>query len=176
MFLPAYVSVPLCFRPPASLSVCVYVRLYPCLSASLPVCTPSVCTLNTVAHRALFHRSLSTYSVLFVLLACPVLSFFLLIFSFLFFLFFSSFFSSFFSFTFTFSFTFSFSFSFSFSSSLIFSLPILLTLLALPATHHFLSKNLYREHTLRNCDVPHAATHPFELKTLYRERGELRRP
>ena len=130
-YVSPYVSVRLCFRP----------------HASLPVST-----LSTVAHRALFHRSLSTYSVLFVLLACPVLSFFPLIFSFLFFLFFS--------------------FSSSFSSSLIFYLPILLTLLALPATHHFLSKNLYREHALRNCDVPLAATHPFELKTLYRERGE----
>ena len=92
MFPSAYVSVRLCFRPPASLPVCtpaslrlrppvplpvcVSASLYPRLSASLPVCTPSVCTLNTVAHRALFHRSLSTYPVLFVLLACPVLSFF----------------------------------------------------------------------------------------------------
>ena len=56
------VSASLCFRPLASLPVCVYVRLYPCLSVSLPVCTPSVCTLNTVAHRALFHRSLSNLS------------------------------------------------------------------------------------------------------------------
>ena len=163
MFPSVCVSSSLCFRPPVP----------------LPVCTPSVCTLNTVAHRALFHRSLSTYPVLFVLLACPVLSFFPL--SYLFIPLLP---------------LFLFLFLFTFSSSLIFSLPILLTLLALPAihpfelktlyreqisgywaafpsaTHLFLSKPLYREHTLRNCDVPLAATHPFELKTLYRERGE----
>ena len=159
MFPSAYVSVRQRLCPPVSLPVCVYVRLYPCLSASLPVyvsvrlypCQSAslpVSTLSTVAHQALFHRSLSNLSVFFVLLACPVLSFFPLSYLFIpllpLFLF--------------------------FSSSLIFSLPIpiLLTLLVLPATHLFLSKNLYREHTLRNCDVPHAATHPFELKTLYR--------
>ena len=170
MFLPAYVSASLCFRPPASLSVCVYVRLYPCLSASLPVCTPSVCTLNTVAHRALFHRSLSNLSgsVCSSRLSCSFLISLIL-----------SFHSS----------------SSSFSFSLIFSLPIpiLLTLLVLPATHPFwlrtlyreqisghwaafpsathlfLAKTLYREQALRNCNVPLVATHPFELKTLCRE-------
>lgn len=75
-YVSVYVSASLCFCQPMFPSPYVSVRLYPCLSASLLVCTPSVCTLNTVAHRALFHRSLSTYSVLFVLLACPVLSFF----------------------------------------------------------------------------------------------------
>ena len=134
------VSASLCFRPPMFPSACV--------SVSLPLCPPvplPVCTLNTVAHRALFHRSLSTYPVLFVLLACPVLSFFPLSYLFIpLFLF--------------------------FSFSLIFSLPILLTLLVPTATHLFLSKTLYREHTLRNIDVPLAATHPFELKTLCRKR------
>ena len=181
MFPSAYVSVRQRLCPPVSLPVCVYVRLYPCLSASLPVyvsvrlypCQSAslpVSTLSTVAHQALFHRSLSNLSGFFCSsrLSCSFLFSLIL-----------SFHSS--------------SSSFSFSFSLIFSLPILLTLLALPAihpfelktlyreqisghwaafpsaTHLFLSKNLYREHTLRNCDVPLAATHPFELKTLYRE-------
>ena len=163
------VSASLCFRPLASLPVCVYVRLYPCLSVSLPVyvsvrlypCQSAslpVSTLSTVAHQALFHRSLSNLSGFFCSsrLSCSFL--FSLILSFH-----SSSSSS--------SSSSSFSLLLFFSSSLIFSLPIpiLLTLLVLPATHLFLSKNLYREHTLRNCDVPHAAIHPFELKTLYRE-------
>ena len=163
----AYVSVRQRLCPPVSLPVCVYVRLYPCLSASLPVyvsvrlypCQSAslpVSTLSTVAHQALFHRSLSNLSGFFCSsrLSC----------SFLFSLILSFHSSS--------SSSSSFSLLLFFSSSLIFSLPIpiLLTLLVLPATHLFLSKNLYREHTLRNCDVPLAATHPFGLKTLYRER------
>ena len=57
MFPSACVSASLCFRPPVFLPVYVSVRLYPCQSASLPVST-----LSTVAHRALFHRSLSNLS------------------------------------------------------------------------------------------------------------------
>ena len=51
------VSASLCFRQSVFLPVYVSVRLYPCQSASLPVST-----LSTVAHRALFHRSLSNLS------------------------------------------------------------------------------------------------------------------
>ena len=72
----AYVSVRQRLCPPVSLPVCVYVRLYPCLSASLPVyvsvrlypCQSAslpVSTLSTVAHQALFHRSLSNLSGFF---------------------------------------------------------------------------------------------------------------
>ena len=76
MFPSAYVSVRQRLCPPVSLPVCVYVRLYPCLSASLPVyvsvrlypCQSAslpVSTLSTVAHQALFHRSLSNLSGFF---------------------------------------------------------------------------------------------------------------
>ena len=151
MFPSAYVSVRQRLCPPVSLPVCVYVRLYPCLSASLPVyvsvrlypCQSAslpVSTLSTVAHQALFHRSLSNLSVFFVLLACPVLSFFPLSYLFIpllpLFLF--------------------------FSSSLIFSLPIpiLLTLLVLPATHLFLSKTCIASIL---CEI---ATYPMQRHTL----------
>ena len=134
-------------RPPMFPYAYVSVRQRLCPPVSLPVST-----LSTVAHQALFHRSLSNLSGFFCSsrLSCSFLFSLIL-----------SFHSS----------SSSFSLLLFFSSSLIFSLPIpiLLTLLVLPATHLFLSKNLYREHTLRNCDVPHAAIHPFELKTLYRE-------
>ena len=72
----AYVSVRLCFRPPASMPACVSasLRLRPpvplpvCVLASLcfrpPVPLP-VSTLSTVAHQALFHRSLSNLSGFF---------------------------------------------------------------------------------------------------------------
>ena len=168
MFPSPYVSVRLRLCQSASLSVCVSVSLRLCPPVPLPVCVlaslypvslhPQHCSaprlippifysLNfTPLIRVCLFFSLVLFFPFSPYLFIPLLPLFL------------------------------FLFTFSSSSSLIFSLPILLTLLALPATHHFLSKNLYREHTLRNCDVPHAATHPFELKTLYRERGELRRP
>ena len=159
MFLPAYVSVPPMF-PSACVSASLRLRLRP------PVPLP-VCVLASLYPVSLHPQHCSAPSLIspifiqlirfFVLLACPVLSFFPL----------SNLFIPLLPL---------FLFLFTFSSSLIFSLPILLTLLVPTATHLFLSKTLYREHTLRNCDVPHAATHPFELKTLYRERGELRRP
>ena len=110
MFPSAYVFVSLCFRPLMFSSACVYARLYPCQSVS-----PPVCTLSTVARRALFHRSLSH-------LSGSVCS--------------SRLFRS---------FLFSLSFNSSSSLIFALPLPIFMTLLVLPATHPFLSKSLYRE-------------------------------
>lgn len=165
MFLPAYVSVSLCFFQSMFPSACTLASLYP---VSLH---PQHCSTSSLI-SPIFIQLIRFCLFFSLVLFFPYFPY--LIFSFLFFLF----------------------FSFFFSSSLIFSLPIpiLLTLLVLPATHPFwlrtlyreqisghwaafpsathlfLSKTLYREHTLRNCDVPLAATHPFELKTLCRER------
>ena len=160
MFPSACVPASLRLRPPVPLPVCVLASLYP---VSLH---PQHCSASSLI-SPIFIQLIRFCLFFSLVLFFPYFPY--LIFSFLFFLF--------------------------FSSSLIFSLPIpiLLTLLVLPATHPFwlrtlyreqisghwaafpsathlfLSKNLYREHTLRNCDVPLAATHPFELKTLYRE-------
>lgn len=130
----ACVSDSLCFRPLMfpSAYVSVSLRLHP--PASTFACTPACLHPQRVALRALFHRSLShlSGSVCSSRLSCSFLFspyLFIPLFLFLFF----------------FHFHFHFHFLFTFSSSLIFSLPILLTLLVLPATHPFELKTLYRE-------------------------------
>lgn len=165
MFPSACVSASLRLRPPVPLPVCVLASLYPVSLHPQHCSTPSLIS-------PIFIQLIRFCLFFSLVLFFPYFPY--LIFSFLFFLF----------------------FSFFFSSSLIFSLPIpiLLTLLVLPATHPFwlrtlyreqisghwaafpsathlfLAKTLYREQALRNCNVPLVATHPFELKTLCRER------
>lgn len=138
---------PPCFCQPMFSSPYVSVRLRLCQSASMSACTlaslhPQHCSAPSLISPIFIHLSGSVCSSR---LSCSFL------------------------FSLILSFHSSFSLFLFFSFSLIFSLPILLTLLVPTATHLFLSKTLYREHTLRNCDVPHAPTHPFRLKTLYRE-------
>ena len=171
MFPSAYVSVRLCFRPPASMPACVSASLRLRPPVPLPVCVlASLCFRPPVplpvCVPASLHPQHCSASSLISPIFIQLIRFFCssrLSCSFLFSLILSFHSSS--------SSSSSFSLLLFFSSSLIFSLPIpiLLTLLVLPATHLFLSKSLYREQNLRNCDVPHAAIHPFELKTLYRE-------
>lgn len=118
----AYVSVRLRLRPPVPLPVCVPTSLYPGQPAPSARSPPSLISpIFIPLIRFCLFFSLVLFFPFFPYLFIPL-------FLFLFF----------------------FHFLFTFSSSLIFPLPILLTLLALPATH------------------------PFELKTLYRERERER--
>ena len=150
----AYVSVRLCFRPPASMPACVSasLRLRPpvplpvCVLASLcfrppvplPVCVPASlhpqhCSASSLI-SPIFIQLIRFFLFFSLVLFFPFFPY--LIFSFLFFLF--------------------------FSSSLIFSLPIpiLLTLLVLPATHLFLSKTCIASIL---CEI---ATYPMQRHTL----------
>ena len=148
--MPACVSASLRLRPPVPLPVCVLASLCFRPPVPLPVCVPASlhpqhCSASSLI-SPIFIQLIRFFLFFSLVLFFPFFPY--LIFSFLFFLFFSSSLLLFFSDIFS-----SYSLDPSCSSR----------------DTPFSVKNLYREHTLRNCDVPHAATHPFELKTLYRE-------